>query len=201
MLKRGRVLRFEKTRIIEVNPFMSDTSYTTHQNYTMKLFLLSAILFLGLSIQQANCQNKRADEAAETILNNNRQYIRVLNRNVNFYRRPEFSVARSNRRAIKNDLALTKQANASMRDAREQLKNKRLIRKEKIELDVENPPCNKEYNSYVQHACYAYNDPEQPQDSVLLEQYEITVLLKNKKKYYKVCLNGEEYYVLKNQEK
>jgi hypothetical protein len=166
----------------------------------MRIILLSIIFHLGLCTQKADCQNRSVEEAAEIIINNSIQNARALNRTINFYRQAQYNLSRSASRVINNELELQKRANSSMRQAREQLKNILLIRKEKIDTVIDNPNCKKEFNSYVQHECFAFNDPKQPRDSVLLQEYELTVLLKQKKKYYKLCLNGEEYYVLRKHE-
>ncbi len=166
-----------------------------------RIILLSCILFLACKAHKVDYQYDtiESDEAAGRVLINDGQY-RALNRSVTYLRAADYNLTRTAKGNINNELDLTKEANASLRNARKQLKNKRLIRKEKLDIRVESPNCASDYNSFVQHPCYAYNDPKQPQDSVHLEQYELTVLLKKKKSYYKVCLNGEEYYVLRKQE-
>ena len=102
---------------------------------------------------------------------------------------------RTYRTRLNQEMNLTKEANASMRIAREALKAKKIIRKEKSDIMYES--CDKKYNSYVQHECYAYNHPTNHMDSILLHRNELTVLLKKKKYHYKVCIDGETYYVLR----
>ncbi len=133
-----------------------------------------------------------ADTYSQTIPNNLASNRQIYLRNV------QLSGIADSRRAINNELGIRRAANSSLRQGREALKRSRFIRKEKTKL--KNDLCGKKYNAYVQHECYAYDFYENPQDSVQLQLYELVVLSKTKNDYYKICLSGQEFYVLRDGE-
>ena len=133
-----------------------------------------------------------ADTYSQTVANS-----LVTNRQI-YLRNLELSGISGSRRAINTELGVRRAANSSLRQSREALKRNRFIRKEKTKL--KNDYCGKKYNSYVQHECYAYDFYENPRDSVLLQFNELVVLRKTKNDYYLICLGGQEFYVLRDEE-
>lgn len=137
-------------------------------------------------------EDTRSVVTSSTVLSDkhNQQTERTI-----YYRKKAQKNKRSSRARLNQELKLTRDANASMRKAREAIAAKEIIRKEKS--SVQNESCDKKFNSYVQHQSYAYNHPTNHQDSVLLRRDELIVLLKRKKYHYKICIEGDTYYVLR----
>ncbi len=161
----------------------------------MRIIIIASCLLL-LSHLGADAQIRRDNSnvvAASTVLSD--KHTAASQRAVVYRNRAQRANRTNARSRLNQELQLTKQANASMRKAREAIAAKEIIRKEKSKLYHEG--CGTKYNSYVQHQSYAYDHPTNHQDSILLHRDELVVLLKKKKYHFKLCIDGSSYYVLR----
>lgn len=146
----------------------------------VSVFCLSQFFSLGQTQTQTNIQFTDPENKSQK-------------RTIHYHRKARASTVSSARLRTNNELNLTKRANSSMKQERERLAQRRIIRKDKS--SIKNEDCDKNYNAYVQHECFAFDHPTVHTDSISLNQNELIVLLKTKKYFYRVCLMGETYYV------
>lgn len=159
----------------------------------MRIFAIVILLFL-VSIIDLNSQDVQTEPLPENeYIGNGAWQSRVITR-----RGTNVNRIITGRREIDSELTLRKQANRSLRDAREALARKRFIRKEKSKKKDES--CQKAYNAYVQNDCIAYNSKDNPTESFQLWRNELVVLKKQKKDYYELCIIGESFFVFRESE-
>jgi len=159
----------------------------------MRLFILSICIIFGSSVDLFSQAKKTEPVAENEYIGAGAWQSRTISR-----RGKSVNQDFTGRREIYSELTIRKEANRSMRQSREILARKRFVRKEKSK--IMDHSCQKKYNAYIQNDCIAHSSLSQPSESFELFKDELVVMTKQKKNYYELCIVGETFYVLRENE-